>query len=290
MLPQVMFALDRSASMWKKPDTATSTRLQSTQRVLKDLMYRYHDSLRFGYVEFPVKECAAGMCCASAVVPPNSQSLSLIERMWSCSNGAPSCSETTDDSPIGQALAQSRRHFSSQSSSQSAGPGSKHVVLMTDGEPTCSAISDKSDCSLAINEVSALNMMKVFTHVVGLTEELRSSSCLESLATLGAQTVSGQTPGGHSIALDGDKLMEEVNKWLSGWSKEACMFRLPAIRESPIVKVKFRSATVPQDPSHKEGWDYDAPDQPTRITLYGSWCERVRDHGDDEFSFLICTP
>jgi hypothetical protein len=287
MLSHVIVALDRSSSMWKKPDPSSSTRLQNTQRELRDLILKYRSTVRFGYVEFPVvKDCRAGMCCASTMIPANSSSLSVIERAWNCTNQPPTCLESTEDSPVAQALKNIRTSLEGSSSP----PGSRHVLLVTDGEPSCAANTEKNDCTLAVTEVNTLaSTLNTSMRVIGLTAELQTSQCLNDLATLGAPPSSvGMPPLGHTIATDGDKLWDQVNNWLGPLSREACSFRLPSIKESPSMQVRYDGRLVPQDPNRRNGWEFDVPAQPTRIIFYGDTCEQLRGQGYDDLDFLLC--
>ena len=285
--PQVIVTLDRSASMMKKYGTSTVTRLQLVQQALRELMDTYSDSIHFGYVEFPVKNCTSG-CCASTVIPPNPQTLSAISKRWNCEFQPATCSQTTNDSPAAQALRESRWFYEDED----AWPASRHVVLLTDGEPSCAANTAHNDCALAVAEVGRLSgANKVSTRVFGLTEELRNSACLDMMATLGGNTAVGQLPASHVITTTGEQLIAELDHWFEGLSEEACSFRLPSTVTPPQkLWIRYNHKTVPHDTNRDDGWGYDAPDAPTRVTFYGSYCERLRIAPVAETEFSLCTP
>ena len=76
-----------------------------------------------------------GTCCASEVVPPARTTLDAIQRRWTCELEPASCQNTTKDSPVAEALMASRRYFEGRGNEFDQ----RHVFLMTDGEPSCSA-------------------------------------------------------------------------------------------------------------------------------------------------------
>jgi hypothetical protein len=285
--PQVIITLDRSGSMWKKYGTATLTRLQIVQQALHGLLETYSDAIHFGYVEFPIKACTSG-CCASSVIPPNPQTLSAIEKRWSCEFQPATCSQTTNDSPAAQALRESRWFFEDEDE----WPGTRHVVLLTDGEPACAANMEKNDCAMAVAEVGRLSgANKVSTRVFGLAEELRGSACLDMMATLGGNTAPGQLPASHRITTTGEQLIGELDRWFDELSTEACSFRLPStVTPSQKLNVRYGRKSVPHDPTRNEGWEFDTPDAPGRVTFYGSYCDRLRISPADDTEFSLCLP
>jgi hypothetical protein len=283
LTPQVVIALDRSASMGKKYGTSTQTRLQIVQETLRSLMKTYQASIDFGYVEFPVKEnCAANTCCASQIIPPNQRALAVIEKRWGCELGTPACSETTADSPVVEALRQARWYFVDGR----VGP-TRHVALMTDGEPSCAFNKDHTDCSLALTQVSRMaSESRVDTRVFGLAEELRSSSCLDMMAALGSQSPPGQPTGTHRITTTGDQLYDELLRWFEPLSKEACTFRLPyQVPSNERLVVLYEGKPVPRDPRREDGWELST-DSVRRVVFYGPACDRLRTAavGNTEFS------
>jgi hypothetical protein len=285
--PQVMITLDRSGSMFKKYGTSTVTRLQIVQQALHQLLENYSDAIHFGYVEFPVKSCQSG-CCASMVIPPNPQTLSAIEKRWNCDFQPASCTQTTNDSPATQALRESRWFFEDED----AWPASRHVLLLTDDEPSCSASAEKNDCAMALLEVGKLSgANKVSTRVFGLTEELRASACLDMMATLGGNTTVGQLPASHRITTTGEQLVSELDHWFGELSQEACGFRLPNTLTPPQrISVRYDHRPVPHDPLRDDGWEYDVPEAPSRVIFYGSYCERLRLGSADDTEFSVCVP
>jgi hypothetical protein len=286
LTPQVVITLDRSSSMGKKYGTSTQTRLQIVQDTLRSVMKSYQASIDFGYVEFPVKEnCAANTCCASQIIPPNQRALSVIEKRWACELGPPACSETTADSPVVEALRQARWFFVDERT----GP-TRHVLLLTDGEPSCAFNKDQSACSLALTQVSRLSVEShVSTRVFGLAEELRGSSCLDMMAGLGTPGSTGQQPNATPrITTTGDQLYDELLRWFEPLSKEACTFRLPYVLPAgQKLTVLYEGKPVPRDPEREDGWEL-SPDSARRVVFYGPACDRLRTAAVGETEFSTC--
>ena len=247
--PQVIIALDRSSSMFKTYGTATVTRLQILQQTLRTLLKTYGESVHFGYVDFPVKVCPTG-CCASQIIPPNPQTLTAIEKRWGCELQPVTCGQTTDDSPAGQALREARWLYEDEET----WPASRHVLLLTDGEPMCKANMAHNDCSMAVNEIGRLSgSHKVTSRVYGLSEELRGSACLDMMATLGGAASQGQ-PASHRITTTGEQLFDELSRWLDTLSGEACSFRLPdVLTAGQRVTVRHDRRLVPQRSQRRLG-------------------------------------
>ena len=79
--PQIILAVDRSASMMtEKPTGSTITRLAGLQQALVRLMRTYRPAIHFGYVEFPMSTCRDGStCCAGSFLPPAPYPIDSIE-------------------------------------------------------------------------------------------------------------------------------------------------------------------------------------------------------------------
>lgn len=284
--PQVIITLDRSASMWKKYGTSTITRLATVQNALRNVIKTYREAIHFGYLEFPVRDCGEA-CCASEIIPPNPRTQQLIEKRWSCEFLPATCAQTMNDSPTAVGLKASRLFFAQEDPWHA----SRHVLLLTDGEPSCTARATENPCTMAVNEVGKLALEhKIFTRVFGLAEEVRGSACLDMMATLGANTQAGQAAT-HSIAITPEQIYAELDHWLGALSKEACTFRLPSsFVAGQRLTVRADRKMIPQDTARKEGWDYDVAEAPTRVTFYGSYCDQLRTAQVEETEFYSCGP
>jgi hypothetical protein len=262
--PRVILAVDRSASMQERPVAGGASRLHGLQHMLEPLIRRYARAVHFGYVEFPVADCPAGSCCASRVVTPSKDSLGPIQRRWSCELEPASCQSTTKDSPVAEALMGSRREFEVGGNDFDQ----RHVFLMTDGEPSCSASAMDDECIRSGQEVGKLATQEVMTTVFALSETLRSSGCLSDLANLGGT-------GAPVFALTNEILRDKLEERLAPLAKEACSFRLNSTLDgSERLHTYLDGREVKRDPTRTEGWEFD-DGAPTKVTFYGAPCTRL---------------
>jgi hypothetical protein len=289
--PQVIVALDRSASMWQKYGGSVLTRLEETQRTLKSLLMTYHDAVHVGYVEFPAADCAAGAppgCCASPVISPGRDAVDTIQRRWSCVGQTASCSETEADAPVAAALRGARDRFADQDQPIS----SRHVFLLTDSEPACAA-RQGTECSQSITEAALLwGNETVETDVFVLSEEARANSCLQSIA--GVRIDSNAPSPYYHVAPSPAVLLEQLEEKLAALSRKACTFRLPfGLRPPDSMVLSFGDGStkmvVPHDPLRSNGWEFE-PDSVRRFTVYGPLCEALRTSQIADKNVEICTP
>jgi hypothetical protein len=285
--PQVVVALDRSASMWQKYNGSAFTRLEETQRTLRRLMATYHAAVHIGYVEFPASECPAGSsaaCCASNVILPGRDTASAIQRRWDCTAGS-ACSEAESDAPASLALRNVRERFAMLDAAIS----SRHVFLLTDSEPACSG-RQSMECSQSIAEAGLLwGNELVETEVYALADELRVNSCLQMVAGV---RMDSANPSAFHMAVNPDTLTEQLEERLAALSRKACTFRLPsALRPPDYLVVSLGDGTtnmvVPQDRSN--GWDFE-PESVRRFTFHGPLCEALRTSQVEDVDVKVCTP
>jgi hypothetical protein len=289
--PQVIVALDRSASMWQKYDGSAFTRLEETQRTLKALLATYHDAVHIGYVEFPATDCATGSsagCCASPVISPGEDTLEVIERRWRCDYQGATCQDYESDAPAAAALRNARQRFAGEDEPIS----SRYVFLLTDSEPSCGA-RPGTECGQSITETALLwGNETVTTDVFVLSEEAKASSCLKSIAGVRVDS-SGPSPYFHSTP-NPMALVAQLDEKLATLSQKACTFRL----ESPLRPPNFvslyladgtRNVPVPRDPLRKDGWEFEE-ESLRRFTVHGPWCEALRTSQVRDVDVEICTP
>jgi hypothetical protein len=261
--PRLILALDRSASMQERPAGGVS-RLHGVQHVIEALIRKYYRAVYFGYVEFPVAECPAGSCCASQAVTPAKDSLSLIERRWSCEFEPATCQSTTKDSPIAEALASSRKVLDGGGNDFDQ----RHVFLMTDGEPACAASTTDDECVRSSEQSAWLASQDVSTTVFALTEALQTSGCLKDVANLGGT-------GATVPAITNDQLKERLEEKLSVLAREACSFRLNVnLDPAETLHVYLNGTEVKRDPTRMDGWEFE-DGAPRKVTIYGPWCTKL---------------
>jgi hypothetical protein len=164
-----------------------------------------------------------------------------------------------------------------------------YVLLGTDGVPTCpntggtipGDLNDPNlaiDAALAIQAVGDLAAAGVPTYVIGIGAELNESNpgVLNQMAQSGGTARSGERK---YYAADN---VEELGQAMSAIGGEivSCTF---ALDETPQgapderadnLYVRFNGEEVARDPTHHDGWDYDA--ESNTITFYGAACERIQ--------------
>ena len=273
---QVILAVDRSASMGDKPAGASSSRWQMVQNVLRSLMRTYHQAVYFGYVEFPALECRHGVCCSGGFIPP-SPSHGAIERKWTC--GQTTCPARSADSPAGFALYESRHHF--ETAEQSS--GSRHVFLITDGEPSCGEGPNMAACDQATKEVAELVGQDIRTTIFAMDPALKTSTCLSDLTAIGS--------GGQLYtSADETALRDQLEAILSPLATESCSFRLrEALLPPERLALRINGTSLLRDPSRKEGWEFDADDDMSHFTVYGSWCAKLRESEVYDIDAYVCS-
>ncbi len=289
--PQVILALDRSASMWQKYGGSVLTRLEETQRTLRAVLATYHDAVHAGYLEFPSSDCSPGTgpgCCASPVISPGRDTIDPIQRRWGCVAQAPTCSETEADAPTSSALRSARNRFADLDQSSS----SRHVFLLTDSDPACSTRAG-AECSQAITEAALLwGNETVETDVFVLAEEARANGCLQSIA--GVRVDSNNPSPYFHVAPTSAALQDQLEEKLAALSRKACTFRLTSALRPPDYLVLYfgdggSNIVVPHDPLRGNGWEFE-PDSVRRFTVYGPWCEALRTSQVADVDVEICTP
>lgn len=266
----VLIVLDRSSSMSGVKFGSYTSRTKAVESVLLPLLWRHHHALNFGVQEFPAR-CPGGACCADAVaVGPSDDAIPAIERIVGCQDRGTTCTASTDDSPSYEALRRAVEFY------ERAPPaaGSRDVLLVTDGEPACAAAGDaRAACDRAVRSVAVLAGMKVGTLVLGLSEELRSGGCLDTMAAVGGS----RPPSGpaHRTAADENQLRQQLNELLARPSAGACRFRLsPPADSAEGLSIRFDGMPVLRDPARQDGWELDG--STSRIAVHGPWCERLR--------------
>jgi len=265
--PQVIIALDRSFSMFQH--RAGKTWWVWVKQALVSYMESNEGAVEFGYEEFPGRyTCDPSACCASRVlVQPFLNSRWQIEHQWKCDG--PSCYETTLESPSGDALGRIRSFYDVQRDPAT----DRFVLLITDGEPSCSGNTD--ECNDAGRQAARMfTQGGVKTIVLPIGEEARTSTCLDSVAVMGQTRQAGDTA--FPSVTDPAQLGAQLEKAMAPVEERACRFLIRdnvKDRDKLVVTVNFNP--LPRDPLHKEGWDFDAGGGP-EIQLFGSVCKRLK--------------
>ena len=128
----------------------------------------------------------------------------------------------------------------------------RHVFLMTDGEPSCSASAMDDQCNRSSQEVGRLADSDVDVTVFALSEALQTSACLTDLADLGGTTapivaatneILKEQAGGEAAAAGEGRLLvpAEQQRWgdRSTW------------------QIYLNGKFVKRDPARMDGWDFE---------------------------------
>jgi len=178
--------------------------------------------------------------------------------------------------------------------------GQKFVLLITDGIPTrtleCEGDGQNAvDSAPLIAEVAA-DLMKdgVKTFVIGSPGSEDARSDLSKMATAGGTAVAGCSDSGPNYChLDMTTAKDFASALAAGLSDIAgkissCEYAVPAAPKGKsldpaLVNVLYtqgdgKQASIPQDATGmcESGWKYDNPQNPTKITLCGTDCDKVK--------------
>jgi hypothetical protein len=283
--PDVVFSVDRSKGM--QTFFGTGSRLQVIQDQIDALVDKYQKLVRFGYEEFPAATgmgmCNGGQgCCAGAVVPPTSNALKFIDTVrTTCtttsgtagtgggSSGAPSSGCATQTSrPTADALLRCDKTFTTLTPFSSI--GSRYVILLTGGEPSCMGTDPTSTpCGDALDAVVKLNRDSVGTAIVGVGDEAMGSQCLDQLAVAGGLETAGASS--YYLALTPTALSAALSPLVETIAEQACQID---VRQPPAdpskVALLFDGVAVAQD--GVDGWDFDTGST-VKITIHGAACD-----------------
>jgi hypothetical protein len=305
--PDVVFSVDRSNAMTSF--FGTGSRLQVIQGQVDALVAKYQKVVRFGYEEFPAASMGMSMCgngqgcCAGAVVPPTLNALKWIDNaLMACGsagaggsggNGSggmsggngPTCASPAQR-PTADALTKCDKTFSALSTFPDS--GSRYVVLLTGGDPSCMSSDPMSTpCGDAVTAVTKLNRDSIGTAVFGVGDEAVGSTCLDQLALAGGLDSGGASPLYHLERTPTD-LDAALAALIETMAEEACQIDVRQPPADPTkVALLFDGVAVPQD--GVDGWDFDAGST-VKITIHGASCDTLLQKAPKVDLVSGCTP
>jgi hypothetical protein len=252
--PKLIIALDRSASMYRKPTGAKESTIQWVEGALRGFIESYEGTIYFGYEEFPISpkapECG-GTCCASLVVqPPSEAPLSGITQRWSCMDQPAWCKETFSESPSYEALGRIAEYYDTLIEDL---PGPRYALLLTDHEPWCPGVAAAKACQRTIDQTAALKrgFPSVRTLVFGLSEMVSSSLCLSEVAHHGGLARDPNRFPSHFVALDGPDFTKQLGDQLAAIARDACRFSLEQYLSSgKTLAVSLHGQAIPRHPNN----------------------------------------
>jgi hypothetical protein len=171
------------------------------------------------------------------------------------------------------------------------------MVLATDGGPNCNGALDPTTCSCVdpdlttciadecLDDVSTATTIASYaargvpTYVIGLDSATQPDErmALSEMARAGGRP--NTTPG--QPAYYSAKQLDEVNAAFASITRSIaqCTLATPSRPSDPgAIEVQIGGATVPHDPTHTNGWDWNDPSF-GQIALFGPACDRLANPG-----------
>lgn len=224
--PDILLAVDRSVSM-------SGSRWTTMSAALDDLVSTYQLRVRFGLLLFPSNDA----CATTLATPIDDDNAGPIV---SALNAAPPGSGGT---PTAQALTQALEVYQSMP----VNPLGRHVLLATDGSPTC---GDESAGADSIAAISALTDLGITTHVLGFNYNA-SLQLLDEMAAAGGA-------GPYHLAEDLADLKDSFNAVAGALSVPSCEYELVRQPDNDdLIRVFFDNVPVARSASASEGWTYN---------------------------------
>jgi len=292
-IPDVLIVFDRSGSM--SGMFGSGTRYTVEAMILKDLVAKYEDRIRFGFSQFPSKGDSMGQSGCSADAVSVGVDFKTSAAIAAAIDAAAPVGGST---PTAGALRAARQYYAGLMD----GIRDRYVLLSTDGAPSCRVDGSPAGtscmgttivvqaCEDAAVETAMLAAAGVKVVTLGVGNQLSSGSgfaglicpgatmfpdCLEKLSSMGGAPRPGGPPS-YYVAEDPDQLRKALEDMLTGVVKPSCTIDLTSAPVDPnLVAVFFDSTQIPRDPSHTNGWDWE-PGSKTRINIYGPACNRLQ--------------
>jgi hypothetical protein len=279
--PNFLVVLDRSCSMKNVLTGTTTTKWAAAVAALHDAFTAYPDDLRWGMTLFPD---TTGSSCAQDAIPfpvADHNAAAIDARLQAAADPADALYPakgpcvTNIDTGVEQAgtdpaLAMTDRH--------------SYLMLVTDG--------GQSGCSLgggAAGAVSAVGDLwtnhGVSTFVVGFGSSVNATE-LDNLAAAGGQPLTGTH---EYYQADNAADLDAAVAQIAGQAVSCEIVVNPAPPDASQLYVWFDHTTsVPHDPTHTAGWDYDPAT--STVTLYGSSCDQLKSHSVSAVNIVFGCP
>jgi hypothetical protein len=263
--PDLLLLLDRSGSMMEQadgmlcpggPDAASCvTKWDDFTKAVNQVVMETETSVRWGLKYFANNlQCAVTPGVAVDVGPMNASAI------------AASIAATT---PAGRTPTRLALESAGEYLRGLTDPNPKSVLLATDGLPNCMPGNDTTvlDSMGAIAAVKALADSGVPVYVIGIGNIPDATQTLDAMAMAGGRPRAG-SPAYYAAGNRTD-LVDALRA--IGTQSTPCTYALPSVPARPgDVAIKAANVTIPRDPTHAQGWDYDAGMK--TIKLYGTWC------------------
>lgn len=247
--PNVLIVLDRSGSM--SSTIGGMTKWAIAVASVNTMLANYGTQVRFGLNLFepPTSgSCAAGQVMVDVGPSTTSQIMSAL-----------SATGPGGTTPIGGTLAALATYQPLRDSQRE-----NYVLLLTDGEESCGGNGTAAATALRGQTP------EVKTFVVGFGSGVDASE-LEAIAVAGG---TGPATGGmHYYQADDAASLATVFEDI-GAAVLSCSYALTGAPDEDTMFVRFDGTTIPRDPTHINGWDYDSATN--TLTFYGAACTSLR--------------
>lgn len=297
---QVLFALDRSASMADdlqglNPAPGEPSRWDLMASALQEVLADADPLLRFGAMLYPDVEPGSSGPEALCNVDPGVD-LPPARNNEGALNDLLASTDPNGGTPTAVGLREVREFFEANP----APDVPRSVVLATDGAPNCNpdtgvhrsrcvCTSERSFCldpmvgdyncldeDRTLTEISGLFMeLGIPVYVVGIENPARPDlgDVLDRMAVAGGRP--RDEPGErrfYDVQAPAD-LEAAFTSITDGITRCTFSVRRPPADDA-TVEVRVAREPVPHDPTQVDGWDFTADDR-SEITLFGSPCERA---------------
>jgi Mg-chelatase subunit ChlD len=262
--PEMMIVLDRSTSM------AMAGRWEPSKQAIKMITHDFDRLIAFGLEVFPgsaTDTCGPGMV---AVAPKPLNAMAIATAADATQANVPS-------TPTGAALetaAMALGDRNPQLDQTRARPA--FVLLVTDGQPTCTFFQDPEQEMAAITAATHLKMLNIPTYVLGYQIDEAARPVMNSIAMAGGTQHYYPAESAADIQMAFREITKDVVR---------CEFELNEQADTTRVDVTLDGKSISLDPA--DGWEING----RTVTLKGQSCATLKDGAAHPVSVQVaCEP
>lgn len=251
-------------------EDSTPTKWEQVVPALHSVIDATAKTLWWGLKVFPVgneSQCTEGTYPAGVLVEM------AAENAGGMNSAIDAVQPTGNGTPTADAINEAVKYLQSLKDGNA-----KYILLATDGEPSCSSMTGKTDSkgarTAAIKAVAIAAEAGFHTFVVGIAKSKDSASgTLNDLAVAGLEPIGDSSSGGtrYYMVSTRDQMVAAFNSITS--VVKSCLYPLDSAPPAPDhVNVMFHDSKVPFDATNTNGWNFTGADMRT-IQLFGQACE-----------------
>lgn len=278
--PNFMIVLDRSCSMRRVLTGTMTSKWDAAVAALGNVLQGHADDIRWGLTLFP--DATGNECTQNAnALPIGDGNAAPINTLLQA--GLDPADPVYPDGPCVTNI--DTGILAAATDPALDDPMRKsYLMLVSDGaQAGCSAGGGDAGTEDAIAQLRTQRDIRTF--VVGFGSGVDAAQ-LDRFAVRGGMPLAG-SPRYYQAdtANQLDQVFQQIADLAIG-----CEYTLdPPPSDPDQVYVYFgNTELVPRDPSHMAGWDYDAATQ--RLTLYGSYCQRVKTQAVTDVDVIFGCP